>query len=164
MRAWAQGIAFALACAATSAFALDTPQWPPPADVEARMHELQQVIMSRDSTIAQREAAREELAGLLKSPAGKSRGRTADEKPARPARAAIEPFPSVVKREVTPMPPTPGVARVEVIEPPKTVTIPQTGAQAVPSGGFAVDPRTGNVLHGFPGGYIDPRTGQVVPR
>jgi hypothetical protein len=41
---------------------------------------------------------------------------------------------------------------------------PRTGAPALPSGRFAVDPTTGGVLHEVPGGYVDPRTGQFVPR
>jgi hypothetical protein len=152
--------------AACNAIAQDAP-WPPSASVETRMQELQGVLGSRDATAAQREAAREELANLLKSPAGQARGRTADEKPARPARAAIDPFPSIVRPAVNPGVTSPGVAQMEVVTPPKPFIIPQTGALAVPSpsGSFAVDTRTGSVLHGLPGGgYIDPRSGQVVPR
>ncbi|HET9650880.1 MAG TPA: hypothetical protein VFP36_01755 [Usitatibacter sp.] len=166
MRRGALALAMGCLCGSFAAAALDEAQWPPPPGVAQRMRELQHVIIDRDSTLAQREAAREELAKLLRSPAGQARARTPDEKPPRPARAAIEPFPSVVKpaeRVPTPAPPS-GVARVEVVEPPKPVVIPQTGAPATPSGNFAIDPRTGNVLHGIPGGYIDPRTGQVVPR
>jgi hypothetical protein len=156
----------AAACA-LPAFALDAPQWPPPGDVVARMRELQQVIIDRDSSAAQREAAREELSGLLKSPAGQLRGRTADEKPPRPARAAIDPYPGVV-RPLEPLK-TPsiapeGVARIEVVEPPRPIAIPQAGVAAAPSGRFAIDPRTGNVLHEAGAGFVDPRTGQVIPR
>jgi hypothetical protein len=174
-----------LACGASLAAALESPTWPPPAATEARMRELQQVLASRDSTAPQREAAREELSGLLKSPAGQVRGRTADE---RPARAAIDPFPSVVKPTPAPLVPAPGVARidgpgvarieapgvarvdvpgvarVEVIDPPRPAVNPRTGAVPAPSGRFAVDPRTGSVLHETPSGYIDPRTGQFSPR
>jgi hypothetical protein len=166
MRLRALALAGALLGAGMSAMALEEAQWPPPPNMAQRMRELQHVIIDRDSTMAQREAAREELAGLLKSPAGQSRGRTPDEKPARPARAAIDPFPSVVKpAERVPAPPPPsGVARVEIVEPPRPIVIPQTGSVAIPHNDFAIDPRTGNVLHGIPGGYIDPRTGQVVPR
>jgi hypothetical protein len=159
--------AAALAAVATRASAVDTVQWPPPAPVENRMRELQQVIGSPESTAPQREAAREELAGLLKSPAGQLRGRTADEKPERPARAAIDPFPSIVKPNATPLPPTGGVAHVEVIEAPRSVIVPKSGAvltPSAPSGRFAIDPRTGSVLQQIPGGYIDPRTGLVTPR
>lgn len=151
-----------------SALALDSVQWPPPAEVESRMRGLQAVIRDPSSTRAQREAARTELSALLKSPAGQARGPTPDEKPPRPARAAIEPYPSVVRplpsaREAVPAPP--GVARVEVVEPPRApVVVPQSGAPLAPSGRFAVDPRTGSVLHEVPGGYVDPRTGQFVPR
>jgi hypothetical protein len=156
-----------LASLATWAMAVETPTWPPPPGVESRMRELQLVLIDRAATAPQREAAREELASLLKSPAGQARGRTADEKPARPARAAIEPFASVVKPApalVSPSLPMPGVAHVEVIEPPKRLVVPQTGIAPVPTTRFAIDPRTGAVLHEIPGGYIDPRTGQVVPR
>ena len=163
MRLRRLGLGFALL--AGQAMAVETPQWPPPEEVGARMRELQQAIIARDSTAAQREAAREELSGLLKSPAGQARGRTAGEK--RVARAAIDPYPSVVAPvNIAPPqpPPAAGVARIEVIVPPKPVAIPQSGAAAAPSGRFAVDPRTGNVLHETLGGYVDPRTGQFIPR
>jgi hypothetical protein len=153
-------IAFVLAAAPV--FALETAQWPPPPDTVARMRELQQVISDPASTMQQRDAARVELSGLLRSPAGQSQ---AGVRPSRPARAAIDPFPSVVKpyERVTAPPPPEGVARIEVIEPPKPIVIPQTGQVATPSGGFAIDTH-GNVLHPIPGGYVDPRTGRVVPR
>ena len=139
-------------------------QWPPPASVEARMHELQGVLASRESTPALRDAAREELSGLLKSPAGQARGRTPDEKPLRAPRAAIDPFPSVVRpAQSPPVFPAPPLAHVEVVTPPRPVVTP-SGAIAAPSNRFAVDPRTGAVLHEIPGGYVDPRTGQVTPR
>jgi hypothetical protein len=153
-----------LASFTTGTAALDTPSWPPPPGVESRMRELQQVIIDPASTAPERESAREELSSLLKSPAGKTRGRTRDE---RPARAAIDPFPSVVKPApslVTPAVPPAGVATVEVIEPPKRLVIPPTGVLPVPAQRFAIDPRTGALLHEIPGAYIDPRTGQIVPR
>lgn len=138
--------------------------WPPPPGVEARMHELQGVLASRESTPGQREAAREELSGLLKSPAGQARGRTPDEHPTRPARAAIEPYPLLVKPAVSPPAgPAPPLARIDVVEPAKPM-ITRSGAVATPSSRFAIDPRTGAVLHEIAGGYVDPRTGQVTPR
>jgi len=155
------------ATCAVQAWALEAPQWPPPPSVEARMRELQQVIIARDSTPSQREAAREELSGLIKSPAGQSRGRTPDEKPPRAARAAIDPYPSVVKPAVVapaPAPPAAGVAQIEVIVPPKPAVNPQTGSVAAPAGRFAIDPRTGQVLHEAGNGFVDPRTGQFTPR
>jgi hypothetical protein len=152
-----------LALLATLAAAQEA-QWPPPAGVEARMRELQSVLGARDSTLAQREAAREELSSLLKSPAGQARGRSVDEKPARPARAAIEPLPSMVRPADNPHTTSPPVAQVDVVVPPKPMVVPQSGAVASPSGRFAIDPRTGTVLHEIPGGYVDPRTGQVTPR
>ena len=153
-----------LALAAGIAVAAQTPQWPPPAGVEARMKELQAIIGSKESTPAQREAARKELSGLLRSPAGQARGPTRDEKPARPARAAIEPLPSMVKPLDGKLPSGPPLAHVEVLSPPKMLVIPSTGATTTPSAGFAVNPRTGAILHEIPGGYVDPRTGQVIPR
>lgn len=131
------------------------------------MRDLQQVIGSRDSTMAQRQAAREELSGLLRSPAGQQPGRAPDERLQRPARAAIDPFPSVVKpANVAPLPaPAPaGVAQVEVIVAPKPIVNPQTGSAISPAGRFAIDPRTGSVLHEAGSGFVDPRTGQFVPR
>ena len=132
------------------------------------MHTLQQVIIDPQSTASQREAAREELANLLRSPAGQRPA--GEEKPARAPRAAIIPFPSVVH----PLPPEKNlvppseVAHVEVIPPPKVAVIPGKGTAAVPTSpsapGFAVDPLNGHVLHGVPGGYVDPRTGQFIPR
>ena len=156
--------ALCIACAlvAMPALALETAQWPPPPETVTRMRELQQVIIDPASTSQERDAARQELSGLLRSPAGQSH---AGEKPSRPARAAIDPFPSVVKpyeRVAPPLPPE-GVARIEVIEPPKPVVIPQTGQVATPSAGFAIDSH-GTVLHPIPGGYVDPRTGRVVAK
>jgi hypothetical protein len=165
------------ALVAVPAWALEAPQWPPPEATAARMHELQQAIIARDSTAAQREAAREELAELLKSPAGQLRGRTPDEKP-RPARAAVTDPVATPIVPVAPAPATPqtGVARLEVIEPPKPLVNPRSGSVAVPiapapslaapapSPGFAIDPRNGAVLHGSGAGFVDPRTGQFTPR
>src|SRR5689334_1139951 len=115
-----------LALAAGAATALETATWPPPEPVQERMHALQHVIIDPASSAAEREAAREELAGLLKSPAGQARGRTPGEKPERPARAAIIPFPSVVQslppEKPPPVPPA-DVARVEVVQPPKPVIL-----------------------------------------
>lgn len=144
---------------ALPAAAADTAQWPPPTAVQERMHELQLVIGSRDSTAAQREAAREELSGLLRSPAGQSRGAA----PVRPAHAPLEPLPALVKplapAAATPAPP---LAHVEVVVPPKPLVLP-SGSVVLPLERFVVDPRTGAILHEIPGGYIDPRTGQITP-
>lgn len=154
------------ALAATAAHALETAQWPPPDSVATRMKALQGALADPDSTGAQREAAREELAALLKSPAGQARGRSRDEKPAR---ASIAPFPSAARPSpgaapLAVIPPAEGVARLEVVEPPKIVVDPRTGAAAPKVGGFAIDPRSGSVLHQAPGGFIDPKTGRFVPR
>jgi hypothetical protein len=39
-----------------------------------------------------------------------------------------------------------------------------SGAVTMPTDRFAIDPRTGSVLHEIPGGFVDPRTGHVTPR
>jgi len=158
-------LAFGLALACGSAMAVEDTQWPPPEAVLKRMGELEAVIRDPQSTMAQREAAREELGELLKSPAGHN----APPAPAKlPPRAAIQPYPSVVQPLPSlekSVPPPPGVAHVEVVEPPKAPAVnPQTGSVAVPMGKTAIDPTTGHVLHEVPGGYVDPRTGQFIPR
>jgi len=156
--------ALCLSIVATAAAAADPAQWPPPTAVQERMHELQLLIGSREASPEQREAARQELSGLLKSPAGQARGPTPDEKPLRPAHAPLEPLPAMVK-PLPRMPANPAapVAHIEVVTPPKPLVLP-SGALVTPSERFAVDPRTGAVLHEIPGGYVDPRTGQVTPR
>ena len=152
----------ALLSLAFNANAVEDTSWPPPDNVADRMQELQGVISSAQSTPAQREAARDELSGLLKSPAGKSRGRTADEKPAR---AAIQPFGPIVKAVANPPLPVPGVATVEVVVPPPKISIsPRGGAPAFPAGPAAIDGRTGHILHDTGNGFVDPRTGQFIPK
>jgi len=69
----------------------------------------------------------------------------------------VKPLPRVPANPAAP------VAHIEVVAPPKPLVLP-SGSVATPSGPFAVDPRTGAVLHEIPGGYVDPRTGQVTPR
>jgi hypothetical protein len=162
--ALALAVAFAATCVVAEEQREAPAQWPPPESVEARMHELQGILASRESSPAEREAAREELANLLKSPAGQARGRTRDEKPAR---AAIQPFPSVARPLANPPIHVPGVAELEVVAPPaRPIVVPQTGGVVTPTGpgSFAVNPITGNTLHPVPGGYVDPKTGQFVPR
>lgn len=154
------------ALAIGAAHALESAQWPPPDPVAARMKALQETLASPASTPAQREGAREELAGLLKSPAGQAKGRS---RAAKPARAAIDPFPSVARpapaqAPVTVAPPAGGVARLEVVEPPRIVIDSRNGTALPQAGGFAIDPRTGNVLHETAGGFVDPKTGLLVPR
>ena len=157
-----------VAIASGGALADGTATWPPPARIQERMHELQAAIRSPDSTMAQREAAREELAGLLRSPTGRERTTPEEARKVPAARAAIEPYPSVVKPlppAATSVPPAPGVAHLEVAPLPKPPAVnPRTGSVMAPSGKFAIDPATGAVLHEVPGGYVDPRTGQFVPR
>lgn len=151
----------------------DERQWPPPGPVAERIKALQQTLGNAATTAREREAARRELANLLKSPAGRSKP-TMDEKPMRPARAAIDPFPGIVTPTViapAPAPPAGGVARLEVVEPPRPIPNPHSGVATTPPVGkfavdpkFAIDPMTGAVLHEVPGGFVDPKTGQFVPR
>ena len=151
------------ACAALGAGAVDSTRWPPQGDAAARLRERQAVISNPQSTAGQREAAREELSSLLKSP--NARGRTRDEKPVRAApRAAIEPVAPMVKPAVNPSVPGPGVATVDVVIPPRITVAPATGTAVAPAGRGAVDPRTGHVLHDVGNGYVDPRTGQFTPK
>lgn len=160
----ARGVIALLALACLPVLAVESPAWPPPEGVATRMRELQGVLSARDSSAVQREAAREELSGLLKSPAGQARGRATDEKPTRPARAAVD----VVPTTVIPAPHSPlsmpGVARIEVIDPPKARIDLRSSIPAAPAGPVSFDPRTGNMLHEIPGGAIDPRTGRLTPR
>ena len=149
--------ALGLALCALQAAAVDSTAWPPPSPVADRMHELQQVIIDPQSTPEQRQAARDELANLLKSPAGQS-----PHAQKMPARAAIEPFPRIVKPLEPMREDAPPVAHVEVIAPPQTIATP-SGTTLIPSQNVAVDPRTGTVLHSVPGGYVDPRTGKFTP-
>jgi hypothetical protein len=162
-------IASSLALAASAAWAVETTQWPPPPEVLGRMRDLQSAIADPARSKQERAAARQELERLLKSPAGRD-PRTADDlespREGRPARAAIDPFPSVVKPIEDKLPAPPPTARLQVIpEPPRRPTInPSTGSVIQPSTGAAVDPRTGHLLHEVPGGYVDPRTGQFIPK
>jgi len=149
------------ACAAGCALALETTQWPPPAGVEVRMRELQAVLISRDSTMEQRNAAREELGALLRSPAAQPQPAPATK--AAP-RAAIEPYPRIVKPLEGGLAQPPDIAKIEIVTPPKLVVVPRSGAVATPSGSVAIDGRTGAVLHESPSGYIDPRTGAFTPK
>ena len=154
----------ALGVAALPALAVDAPAWPPSEELQARMHELQQVIIARDSTPSQRDAARAELANLLKSPSGHDKA-TPDQKPLHPPpRAAIDPYPSIAAPSIPAIPTPPsagnGVARLEVIQPPRPFLIPIPGA----AGRIAIDPRTGDILRETPSGFIDPKTGALHPR
>ncbi|HST02525.1 MAG TPA: hypothetical protein VLJ84_12785 [Usitatibacter sp.] len=118
------------------------------------MQALHQTINDPKSTMDQRQAAREELANLLKSPAGQA-----------PApRAAIEPIGPIVKPAINPPISTPPVAHVEVTQPPRTTVTPSGIAAAPASSGTAIDPRNGHVLTETPNGYIDPRTGHFTPK
>ena len=73
-------------------------------------------------------------------------------------------FPRIVKpAESPPVFPAPPMAHIEVVAPPKPIVMP-SGSAGTPANHFAIDPRTGAVLHEIPGGYVDPRTGQVTPR
>jgi len=159
-----------LVVASAAALAAD-PAWPPPEGVEARMHTLEAILASRESTREQRDAARSELGQLLMSPSARERGAKAEDTKAHPPRAAIEPFPSVVEPAprisetpaAKPSTPQPGVAHLDVTRPAATAIDPRTGSPLISTPNAAVDPTTGHVLHAVPGGYIDPRTGRFIP-
>ena len=173
-------VLLACALAAPPAFALEEVAWPPTGEAAARMHELQQVIISRDATPAQRNAARAELGRMLMA----NERPLPDDKGRKP-RAAIDPYPGIVKPvNIAPAPasvPPSSVAHVEVVEPARPVVNPRSGSPAVPLSAppsfapapppfapappaFATDPRTGATLHPSGNGYVDPRTGQFIPR
>jgi hypothetical protein len=154
---------FALALGPLAAAALDEAGWPPPPEVLGRMRDLQAKIGDPNSTKEERDAARAELSALLRAPAaGKAEGTP------RPPRAAIDPYPSVVKPIEERMPPLPAppTARLEVIDPPRRAVIdPVTGSVVQPTApGIAIDPRTGRILHETPSGYVDPRSGRFIPK
>jgi len=169
-------LAMALVLGSTAALAVDSTQWPPPPEVLEHMKVLQARIADPGASKEERAAARAELERLMKSPAGADK-KTADQA-RKPARAAIEPFPSVMGPSTgsgrtagrTAQPekfgPPPPTAHVEVIDPPrKPVVDPQTGSLIQPTApGVAVDPRTGHMLQETPGAYIDPRTGRIIPK
>lgn len=162
MRA-AHAIATVAALWAATALAQDAPS-PPRSPLEARMQELHQAINDPQSTAAQRQGAREELANLLKSPAGQAPGPTPGENTARPPRAATEPLAPLVKPAVNPPISSPPVAHVDVTQPPRTTVTAAGRAVAPASNGAAIDPRNGHVLTETPNGYVDPRTGQFTAK
>ena len=149
-------VALLFAAVPLAVFAVDPADWPPEPAVQKRMAELQAVIHDPGVSTAEREAARNELRRLLKIPREK----------ANVPRAAIDPFPSVVKPAQSPVVklPAPPVAHIDVGVPPKPLIIQNNGAPAIPAPGVAIDPRTGQILHETPGGYINPRTGEFIPR
>ncbi|HXN15703.1 MAG TPA: DUF1684 domain-containing protein [Usitatibacter sp.] len=132
----------------------------PASHAQARIRELQAVLHGREASREERGAARRELLKLLKSPAAGD----SPEEPVRPARASIDPYPSVVKPVDGKLPAPPPVARLEVAPRPAALVNPSTGSLIQPSGDFAIDTRTGAVLRLVPGGYLDPASGQFVPR
>ncbi len=163
MRLRASFAAFLLAASPLAALALDPADWPPAPAVQKRMAELQAVIHDPGASAAEREAARNELRRLLKTRADPHPGALPGE---NVPRAAITPFPSVVKPAVSPVVkvPAPPVAHIDVVVPPKPLIIQNNGAPAIPAPGVAIDPRTGQILHETPGGYVNPRTGEFIPR
>ena len=141
-------LAITLVLATTAALAVDSTQWPPPPDVLEHMKALQARIADPGSSKEERAAARAELERLMKSPAGADK-KTADEA-RKPARAAIDPFPSVIKPVPEKFGPPPPTAHVEVIDPPRRPVI---------------DPQTGSVIHPTaPGMAVDPRNGRIIPK
>jgi hypothetical protein len=160
-------IGLALAIAATAS-AVESTDWPPSPETLARMRELQSKISDPAATKDERESAKRDLERLMKAPGAPER-KSGEAK--KPARAAIEPFPSVAAPfESKPLREPPPTARLEVIDDTplpsrKPVIDPATGRLIQPtSPGSAVDPRTGRIYQETPGGYIDPRTGRLIPK
>jgi hypothetical protein len=127
---------------------------------------LREILMSRDSTPAQRGAARAELAKMISSPAAKNPAAPGEGKPAR---AAIQPYPSIPSVQLkSPQPVRPvdpaDVAKVEVVAPSRAIVNPTTGSVIAPTGHSMIDLRTGSVLQETPSGYIDPRNGRLIPK
>ena len=125
------------------------------------MRELQAEISSRQATPEQREAARRELGRLLRSPGAAPPAKS-------PARAAIQPFPSVPAASIA-LPASPrvdpgDVARLEVVGPSRAIVNPATGTVIAPVGSTVIDLRSGRVLQETPSGYLDPVTGRLIPR
>ena len=125
------------------------------------MRELQAAMASKESTPEQREAARRELGQMLKAPG-------AAPPPKAPARAAVQPFPSIASPAI-PTPKAPpvdpdDVAKLEVVGPSRAIVNPSTGAPVMPLGSTVVDTRTGRVLTETPSGYMDPVTGRLIPK
>ena len=109
-----------LAGLASFSWAMETAQWPPPPEVLGRMRDLQASIADPNISKEARAAARAGLENLLKSPAGQER--KVEAKPA--PRAAIDPFPSVVRTN-PPRSVDPPVAKLEVVpEPPPPLPRP----------------------------------------
>jgi hypothetical protein len=156
-------VALLLAAAPLAVLAVDPADWPPVPAVQKRMTELQAVIHDPGASTAEREAARNELRRLLKTRADPHPGPLPGE---NVPRAAIEPFPSVVKPAVSPVVkvPAPPMARIDVVVPPKPLIIQNNATPAITSPGVAIDPRTGQILHETPNGYVNPRTGEFIPR
>jgi hypothetical protein len=157
-------LALALLGLAPARSAAQEAAWPPSPEVRARMAALQAVLISRDSDAAARQAAREELIRLLRSPAAPEPDVKAG--PSVP-RAAIDPLPSLAFPAASANPPAlPRIAPALVTLPPRPnpVVDPANGRVLTPAGRAVVDPLTGRVLQETPGAFIDPLTGRVVPR
>jgi hypothetical protein len=149
-----------LACAAP-AMAAD-PAWPPPPETQARIETLRQKIGDASATAADRQAAREELVRLLMHPSA-----PATAQPPKPARAAIDPLPSVLKPASPGPPGLPGPPAITPVAPPADAPRPIVdphGGVVVPAGKNVVDPRTGSLLLDVGNGYVDPATGRFIPK
>jgi hypothetical protein len=151
----------ALLAFAVAATAIEAPKWPPSEGEAERMRELQAQIASKDAAPEEREAARRELGQMLKAPGSAP-------PPKSPARAAIQPFPSisapVVPAAKPPRVDPDDVAKLEVVGPSRAIVNPSTGAPLMPLGSTVVDTRTGRVLTETPSGYMDPVTGRLIPK
>ncbi len=148
--------AFLAALDPLSGHAQDAPAWPPSAEARSRIAELQAVMSARDSTPAQREAAREALARLLRHPDAAE----PEELPA--VRAAIAPFPPI------PAPAPALQARTAtLVAAPRAIpplSLPIFGLALPPAGRVVIDPATGALFRDTGLGFIDPATGRRIPK
>lgn len=149
-------VALAGPAPAVAAEPVATPAWPPTAAARDRMQELRTVMSSRDATPAQREAARQELAAMLRSPAAPPEPMTV----ATPPRAAIAPFPAIVSPALQ----VPQAPTASVVAAPRAIPAWPDAEREAPVSRFKVDPTSGSVMVQTPQGYVDPRTGHRVPR
>lgn len=149
----------ALACGhpALAAEPAPAPGWPPSEAARDRIVELRAVMSSREATPGEREAARRELAAMLRSPAAPAEPVKAV---ARAPRAAIAPFPALVS-PVAPLPQAPAAVMVPA---PRTMPAWPDAESERAASRFKVDPATGGVMVRTPQGYVDPNTGHRLPK
>lgn len=146
-----------LGAAPESRAAEAAPAWPPSAATQERITELRGVLSSREASPAQREAARRELAAVLRSPASPREPVTPS---IAPPRAAIAPFPAIT----SPLAILPSAPAATVVPAPRAIPAWPDAEREMPASRFQVHPSGGAVLVETPQGYVDPRTGHRIPK